>query len=47
MKPHFTDEEVNELLVHFGMFDADGGGSIAAEELMQVGEGEGESEGGG
>mmetsp|Transcript_36872 Transcript_36872/g.99192 ORF Transcript_36872/g.99192 Transcript_36872/m.99192 type:complete len:437 (+) Transcript_36872:462-1772(+) len=36
LKVHFTDEEVSEMLVHFGMFDADGGGSIAAEELMQV-----------
>ena len=36
LKSKFSDEEVAEMRVHFGMFDADGGGSIAAEELAQV-----------
>lgn len=33
---HFSEEEMADLKVHFGMFDADGGGSIAADELMGV-----------
>mmetsp|Transcript_16136 Transcript_16136/g.20893 ORF Transcript_16136/g.20893 Transcript_16136/m.20893 type:complete len:523 (+) Transcript_16136:600-2168(+) len=33
---HFTSEQMAELKVHFGMFDADGGGSIAASELKAV-----------
>jgi Ca2+-binding EF-hand superfamily protein len=33
---HFTADELADLKVHFGMFDADGGGSIAAEELKGV-----------
>lgn len=33
---HFSEEEMADLKVHFGMFDADGGGSIAADELLGV-----------
>jgi len=33
---HFSAEELADLRVHFGIFDADGGGSIAAAELRGV-----------
>lgn len=36
LRGKFSSEQVAEYKVHFGMFDADGGGSIAAEELAQV-----------
>lgn len=36
LKRHFNEEEVAQLKLHFSMFDVDGGGSIAGDELREV-----------
>jgi Ca2+-binding EF-hand superfamily protein len=36
LKQHFSAQELADLRVNFGMFDVDGGGSIAASEIKAV-----------